>query len=186
MRGADPHNLWAWVLGSVAQRYLYTDNLYMQQTQWKTTEKKNKLLRKIRITKIVFSDDINTINPNLIPYTSLMWQKLVRLGHQECTSTLAIIKQDDSKETVLNMAKKLQTYTGNIYCTICNPTCIKITTVENTSTKIRRQNKRKSPQSQKGDERKLSSISAIQIRSSNTKHKHPPDREKKYTPWTKL
>ncbi|RMB90757.1 hypothetical protein DUI87_32822 [Hirundo rustica rustica] len=38
MREASPCSLWERVPGSVAQRYLCADDLYMQQTQWKTIE----------------------------------------------------------------------------------------------------------------------------------------------------
>ncbi|RMC18039.1 hypothetical protein DUI87_04917 [Hirundo rustica rustica] len=107
MREASPCRLWERVLGSVSQRYLCADDLYMQQTQWKTIEQGIQRLREMAVVEIVFSDDINTRNPDLVPCTPVMWQKLVRLGPQEYSSALAIIKRDETKETVLDMAKKL-------------------------------------------------------------------------------
>ncbi|RMC22150.1 hypothetical protein DUI87_03023 [Hirundo rustica rustica] len=60
------------------------------------------------VAEIVFSDDINTWNPDLVPCTPVMWRKLVRLGPQEYSSALAIMKRDETEETVLDMAKKLR------------------------------------------------------------------------------
>ncbi|RMC19883.1 hypothetical protein DUI87_03449 [Hirundo rustica rustica] len=73
MREASPCSLWERVLGSVAQRYLCADNLYMQQTQWKTIEQGIQRLREMAVVEIVFSDDLNTRNPNLVPCTPVMW-----------------------------------------------------------------------------------------------------------------
>ncbi|RMB97216.1 hypothetical protein DUI87_26318 [Hirundo rustica rustica] len=63
MREASPCSLWERVLGSVAQRYLCADDLYMQQTQWKTIEQGIQRLREMAVAEIVFSDDINTRTP---------------------------------------------------------------------------------------------------------------------------
>ncbi|RMB88511.1 hypothetical protein DUI87_35088 [Hirundo rustica rustica] len=92
MREDSPCSLWEQVLGSVAQRYLCADDLYMQQTQWKTIEQGIQRLREMAVVEIVFSDDINTRNPDLVPCTPVMWRKLVRLGPQEYSSALAIMK----------------------------------------------------------------------------------------------
>ncbi|RMC19723.1 hypothetical protein DUI87_03287 [Hirundo rustica rustica] len=73
MREASPCSLWERVLGSVAQRYLCADNLYMQQTQWKTIEQGIQHLREMAVAEIVFSDDLNTRNPGLVPCTPVMW-----------------------------------------------------------------------------------------------------------------
>ena len=62
MRGVNPHSLWARVLDSVAQRYLCADDLYMQQTQWKTIEQGIQRLREMALAEIIFSDDITTRN----------------------------------------------------------------------------------------------------------------------------
>ncbi|RMC04027.1 hypothetical protein DUI87_19364 [Hirundo rustica rustica] len=67
------------------------------------------------VAEIVFSDDINTRNPDLVPCTPVMWRKLVRLGPQEYSSALAIMKQDETEETVLDMAKKLRTYADAVH-----------------------------------------------------------------------
>ncbi|RMC20880.1 hypothetical protein DUI87_01733 [Hirundo rustica rustica] len=72
MREASPCSLWERVLGSVAQRYLCADDLYMQQTQWKTIEQGIQRLREMAVAEIVFSDDLNTRNPNLVPCTPVM------------------------------------------------------------------------------------------------------------------
>lgn len=72
MRGANPHNLWAQVLGSVSQKYLCADDLYIQQTQWKTIEQGNQCLREIKVAEIVISDNLNTVNPDLVPCTPMM------------------------------------------------------------------------------------------------------------------
>ncbi|RMC21675.1 hypothetical protein DUI87_02543 [Hirundo rustica rustica] len=80
----------------------------MQQTQWKTIEQEIQRLRKMAVAEIVFSDDINTRNPDLVPCTPVMWRKLVQLGPQEYSSALAIMKRDETEETVLDIAKKLR------------------------------------------------------------------------------
>ncbi|RMB93683.1 hypothetical protein DUI87_29913 [Hirundo rustica rustica] len=115
MREASPCSLWEQVLGSVVQRYLCADDLYMQQTQWKTIEQGIQRLKKMAVVEIVFSNDLNTRNPDLVPCTPVMWQKLVRLGPQEYSSALAIMKRDETEETVLDMAKKLQTYADAVH-----------------------------------------------------------------------
>ncbi|RMC12267.1 hypothetical protein DUI87_09779 [Hirundo rustica rustica] len=107
MREANPFSLWERVLGGVAQRYLCADDFYMQQTQWKTIEQGIQCLREMAVVEIVFSDDLNTRNPDLVPCTPVMWRKLVRVGPQEYSSALAIMERDDTEETVLDMAKKL-------------------------------------------------------------------------------
>ncbi|RMC12066.1 hypothetical protein DUI87_11199 [Hirundo rustica rustica] len=126
MREASPCSLWERVLGSVAQRYLCADDLYMQQTQWKTIEQGIQRLREMAVAKIVFSEDINTRNPDLVPCTPVMWRKLVRLGPQEYSSALAIMKRDETEETVLDMAKKLRTYADAVH----GPTHARIAALE--------------------------------------------------------
>ncbi|RMC20625.1 hypothetical protein DUI87_01477 [Hirundo rustica rustica] len=98
----------------------------MQQTQEKTIEQGIQRLREITVAESVFSDDLNTKNPDLVPCTSVMWQKLVRLGPQEYTSALAIMKRDDTGETVLDMAKKLRAYADAMH----RPTHARIVAVE--------------------------------------------------------
>ncbi|XP_056369492.1 uncharacterized protein LOC130264894 [Oenanthe melanoleuca] len=110
MRKANPQSLWACVLNSVAQRYLCADDLYMQQTKWKTIEQGIQRLREMAVAEIIFSDDITTRNPDLVPCTPVMWRKLVRLGPSEYASALAIMKREEVYETVLDMAKKLWAY----------------------------------------------------------------------------
>ncbi|RMB92468.1 hypothetical protein DUI87_31110 [Hirundo rustica rustica] len=55
-----------------------------------------------------------------------MWRKLVRLGPQEHSSALAIMKWDETEETVLDMAKKLRTYADAVR----GPTHAKIAALE--------------------------------------------------------
>ncbi|RMB92909.1 hypothetical protein DUI87_12073 [Hirundo rustica rustica] len=71
-------------------------------------------------------NDINTRNPDLVPCTPVMWRKLVRLGPQEYSSALAIIKRDETEETVLDMAKKLRTYADAVH----SPTHARIAALE--------------------------------------------------------
>ncbi|RMB94860.1 hypothetical protein DUI87_28664 [Hirundo rustica rustica] len=77
MREASPCSLWERILGSVAERYLCADDLYMQQTPWKTIEQGIQRLREMAVAEMVFSDDINTRNPDLVSCKSVMWQKLI-------------------------------------------------------------------------------------------------------------
>ncbi|RMC19580.1 hypothetical protein DUI87_03138 [Hirundo rustica rustica] len=132
MKEASPCSLWERVLGSVAQRYLCADDLYMQQTQWKTIEQGIQRLREMAVAEIVFSDDINTRNPDLVPCTPVMWRKLVRLGPQEYSSALAIMKRDETEETVLDMAKKLRTYADAVH----GPTHARIAALETRMRKL--------------------------------------------------
>ncbi|RMC20024.1 hypothetical protein DUI87_00870 [Hirundo rustica rustica] len=104
----------------------------MQQTQWKTIEQEIQRLREMAVVEIVFSDDINTRNPNLVPCTPVMWRKLVRLGPQEYSSALAIMNQDETEETVLNMAKKLRTYANAMH----SPTHARIAALETRMRKL--------------------------------------------------
>ncbi|RMC19606.1 hypothetical protein DUI87_03165 [Hirundo rustica rustica] len=78
------------------------------------------------VAEIVFLDDINTRNPDLVPCTPVMWRKLVRLGPQEYSSALAITKRDETEETVLDMAKKLRTYADAVH----GPTHARIAALE--------------------------------------------------------
>ncbi|OWK62569.1 Gag-Pol polyprotein [Lonchura striata] len=88
MRGANPHSLWERVLENVAQRYLCADDLYMQQTQWKTIEQGIQRLREMAVAEIIFSDEITTRNPDL---------------------------RDERDETVLDMARKLRAYADAVH-----------------------------------------------------------------------
>ncbi|RMC19838.1 hypothetical protein DUI87_03403 [Hirundo rustica rustica] len=126
MKEVHPCSLWERVLGSVAQRYLCADNLYMQQTQWKTIEQGIQRLKEMAVAEIVFSDDLNTRNPDLVPCTPVMWRKLVRLGPQEYSSALAIMKWDDMEDIVLEMAKKLRANADAVH----SPTHTKIAALE--------------------------------------------------------
>ncbi|RMC19815.1 hypothetical protein DUI87_03380 [Hirundo rustica rustica] len=182
MREAHPCSLWERVLRSVAQRYLCADDLYMQQTQWKTIEQGIQRLREMAVAEIVFSDDLNTRNPDLVPCTPVMWQKLVRLGPLEYASALAVMKRDDTEETVLDMAKKLQTYADAVH----RPTHARIaaleTQMQGLADKMEENHKKLREEMKEG----FLQISAVQVRGSGTTRKHSPDREGKGIPWAKL
>ncbi|RMC08866.1 hypothetical protein DUI87_13860 [Hirundo rustica rustica] len=126
MREASPYSLWVRVLGSVAERYLCADDLYMQQTPWKTIEQGIQCLREMAVAKMDFSDDINTRNPDLVSCTPVMWRKFIRLGPLEYASALAVMKWEDMEETVLDMAKKLRAYADAVH----GPTHARIAAVE--------------------------------------------------------
>ncbi|TRZ05885.1 hypothetical protein HGM15179_021223 [Zosterops borbonicus] len=189
IREAYPSSLWERVLGSVAQRYLCADNLYMQQTQWKTIEQGIQRLREMAGAEMVFSDDINTRNPDLVPGTPLMWQKLVQVGPQEYSSALAIMKQDDTEETVLDMVKELRAYADAVH----GPTHTGIAALETCLQKLEgkiEENHNTLREEIKVLKEGFLQISAVQIRSSvqncstevqyrgsGTKCRHAPDRE---------
>ncbi|RMC19423.1 hypothetical protein DUI87_04034 [Hirundo rustica rustica] len=178
MREASPCSLWERVLGSVAQRYLCADNLYMQQTQWKTIEQGIQHLREMAVAEIVFSDDLNTRNPDLVPCTPVMWRKLVRLGPQEYSSALAIMKRDETEETVLDMAKKLRTYADAVH----GPTHARIAALE---TQVRGLAD-KMEENHKELKEDILQISAVQVRGSGTTRRRSLDREGKGIPRAKL
>ncbi|RMC20814.1 hypothetical protein DUI87_01666 [Hirundo rustica rustica] len=178
MREASPCSLWERVLGSVAQRYLCADDLYMQQTQWKTIEQGIQRLREMAVVEIVFSDDINTRNPDLVPCTPVMWRKLVRLGPQEYSSALAVMKRDETEETVLDMAKKLRTYADAVH----GPTHARIAALE---TQVRGLAD-KIEENHKELKEDILQISAVQVRGSGTTRKRSLDREGKGIPRAKL
>ncbi|RMC07727.1 hypothetical protein DUI87_17206 [Hirundo rustica rustica] len=78
------------------------------------------------VAEIVFSDDISSRNPDLVPCTPVIWRKLVQLGPQEYSSALAIMKQHETEETVLDMVKKLRTYADAVH----GPTHARIAALE--------------------------------------------------------
>ncbi|RMC19912.1 hypothetical protein DUI87_03478 [Hirundo rustica rustica] len=84
------------------------------------------------VAKIVFSDDINTRNPDLVSCTPVMWRKLLRLRPQEYSSALAIMKRNETEETVLNIAKKLRTYADAVH----SPTHARIAALETRMKKL--------------------------------------------------
>ncbi|RMC04397.1 hypothetical protein DUI87_19218 [Hirundo rustica rustica] len=166
LREAYSCSLWERVLGSVAQRYLCADDLYMQQTQWKTIEQGIQRLREMAVAEIVFSDDINTRNPDLLPCTPVMWRKLVRLGPQEYSSALAIMKRDDTEKTVLDMAKKLRAYADGVH----GPTQARIAALEMHMRRL----EDKIEENHKKLREDILQISAVQVRGSGTTRKCSP------------
>ncbi|XP_064258482.1 uncharacterized protein LOC135289027 isoform X1 [Passer domesticus] len=182
MRGANPHSLWARVLDSVAQRYLCADDLYMQQTQWKTIEQGIQRLREMAVAEIIFSDDITTRNPDLVPCTSVMWRKLVRLGPHEYASALAIMKRDDTDETVLDMARKLRAYADAVH----GPTHARIAAVETRLQRLEDKIEENHKKLREEIKENLLQISAVQIRGSGTQRRRSPDGERRYTPRAEL
>ncbi|RMB99898.1 hypothetical protein DUI87_23678 [Hirundo rustica rustica] len=182
MREASPCSLWIRVLGSVAERYLCADDLYMQQTPWKTIEQEIQRLREMAVAEMVFSDDINTRNPDLVSCTSVMWQKLIRLGPLEYASALAVMKREDMEETVLDIAKKFRAYAD----AVPGPTHARIAAVETCLQKLEDkidENHKKLREEIRED---LLQISAVQIRGSGTQRRCSLARERGYTPRAEL
>ncbi|RMC21603.1 hypothetical protein DUI87_02470 [Hirundo rustica rustica] len=130
------------------------------------------------VAEIVFSDDINTRNPDLVPCTPVIWQKLVQLKPQEYSSALAIMKQDETEETVLDIAKKLRTYADAVH----SPTHAKIAALE---TQVKRLAD-KIEENHKELKEDIIQISAVQVKSSSTTRKRSLDREGKGIPRAKL
>ncbi|XP_016160607.1 PREDICTED: uncharacterized protein LOC107604341 [Ficedula albicollis] len=182
MREANPQSLWAQVLDGMAQRYLCADDLCMQQTRWRTIEQGVQRLREMAVAEMIFSDDITTRNPDLVPCTPVMWRKLVQLGPSEYASTLAIMKREEMYETVLDMAKKLRAYADTVH----GPTHARIAAVEtrlqNLEDKIE-ENHKKLREEIKED---LLQISAVQIRRPSTQRRRFSDGERRYTPCAEL
>ncbi|RMC18047.1 hypothetical protein DUI87_04925 [Hirundo rustica rustica] len=160
MREASPCSLWVWVLVSVAERYLCADDLYMQQTPWKTKEQGIQCLREMAVAEMVFSDDISTRKLDLVSCTSVMWRKLIRLGPLEYASALAVMKWEDMEETVLDMAKKLRAYADAVH----GPTHARIAAVETRLQKLEDKidENHKKLREEIGED--LLQISAVQIR----------------------
>ncbi|XP_068036774.1 uncharacterized protein [Anomalospiza imberbis] len=182
MRGASPHSLWERVLDSVAQRYLCADDLYIQQTRWKTIEQGIQRLREMAVVEVIFSDDITTRNPDFVPCTPVMWRKLVRLGPPEYASALAIMKRDEVYETVLDMAKKLRAYADAVH----GPTHARIAAVETRLQKLEdkiEESRKKLREEIKED---LLQISAVQIRRPAIQRKRSIVGERRYTPRAEL
>ncbi|RMC11829.1 hypothetical protein DUI87_11955 [Hirundo rustica rustica] len=130
------------------------------------------------VAEIVFSDDINTKNPDLVPCTPVMWRKLVRLEPQEYSSALAIIKRDETEETVLNIAKKLRTYADAVH----SPTHARIAALETRMKKL----EDKIEENHKELKQDILQISAVQVRGSGTTRKRSLDRKGKSIPRAKL
>ncbi|RMC04242.1 hypothetical protein DUI87_19061 [Hirundo rustica rustica] len=130
------------------------------------------------VAEIVFSDDLNTRNPDLVPCTPVMWRKLVRLGPQEYSSALAIMKRDDTEETVLDMVKKLQAYADAVH----GPTHARIAALETHMQKL----EDKMEENHKKLREDILQISAVQVRGSGTTRKRSPDREGEGIPRAKL
>ncbi|RMB97768.1 hypothetical protein DUI87_25768 [Hirundo rustica rustica] len=123
------------------------------------------------VAEIVFSEDINTRNPDLVPCTPVMWRKLVRLGPQEYSSALAIMKRDETEETVLDIAKKLRTYADAVH----SPTHARIAALE---TQVRGLAD-KMEENHKELKEDILQISAVQVRGSGTTRKRSLDKKGK-------
>ncbi|TRZ20353.1 hypothetical protein HGM15179_006776 [Zosterops borbonicus] len=182
MREASPHSLWERILDGVAQRYLCADDLYLQQTQWRTIEQGIQRLREMAVAELIFSDDVTTRNPDLVACTPVMWRKLVRLGPSEYASALAIMKREETDETVLDMAKKLRAYADAVH----GPTHARIAAVETRLQKLEdkiEENHRKLREEIKED---FLQISAVQIRGPGIQRRRSFDGERRYTPRAEL
>ncbi|RMC18191.1 hypothetical protein DUI87_05072 [Hirundo rustica rustica] len=133
-----------------------------KQTPWKTIEQGIQRLREMAVAEMVFSDDINTKNPDLVSCTSVMWRKLIRLGPLEYATALAVMKWEDMEETVLDMAKKLRAYADAVH----SPTHARIAAVETRLQKLEDkidENHKKLKEEIRED---LLQISAVQIRAA--------------------
>ncbi|RMC10174.1 hypothetical protein DUI87_12973 [Hirundo rustica rustica] len=117
-------------------------------------------------------------NPDLVPCTPVMWRKLVRLGPQEYSSALAIMKRDDTEETVLDMAKKLRAYADAVH----GPTHARIAALETHMRKL----EDKIEENHEELREDIPQISAVQVRGSGTTRKRSLDREGKGIPRAKL
>ncbi|XP_039405654.1 Friend virus susceptibility protein 1-like [Corvus cornix cornix] len=126
-RGADSTSLWRRVLTGVIERYMCGDDLYMQQTPWKTIEQGIQRLRELGVVEVVFTHDPGLRSPDrarVIPY---MWRKLIQLGPPEYASALAIMKPDyGANETVKDTAVKFRAYADSVH----GPTHARIAAVE--------------------------------------------------------
>ncbi|KAM4879532.1 uncharacterized protein FYW23_015576 [Sylvia borin] len=182
MREATPCSLWERVLGSVAQRYLCADDLYMQQTQWKTIEQGIQRLREMAVAEIIFSDDLNTKNPDLVPCTPVMWRKLVRLGPSEYASALAIMKREETYEIVLDMARKLRAYADAVHA----PTHARIAAVETRLQKLEDKLEENHKKLQEEIREDFLQISAVQIRGPGVQRGRTSVGERRRTPRTEL
>ncbi|RMC19952.1 hypothetical protein DUI87_00797 [Hirundo rustica rustica] len=134
------------------------------------------------VAEMVFSDDINTRNPDLVSCTSVMWRKLIRLGPLEYASALAVMKREDMEETVFDMAKKLRAYADAVH----GPTHTRIAAVETRLQKLEDkidENHKKLREEIRED---LLQISAVQIRGSGTQRRCSLGRERGYTPRAEL
>ncbi|RMC03170.1 hypothetical protein DUI87_20364 [Hirundo rustica rustica] len=118
----------------------------------KTIEQGIQHLREMAVAEIVFSDDPNTRNPDLVPCTPVMWRKLVRLGPQEYSSALTIMKRDDMEEIVLDMAKKLRAYADAVH----GPAHARIAALEMHKRKLEDKMEENHKNTQGGDQRGLS------------------------------
>ncbi|RMC21477.1 hypothetical protein DUI87_02343 [Hirundo rustica rustica] len=107
-----------------------------------------------------------------------MWRKLVRLGPQEYSSALAIIKRDETEETVLDMAKKLRTYADAVH----GPTHARIAALETQVQGLAD----KMEENHKELKQDILQISAVQVRRSGTTRKRSLNKEGKGIPRAKI
>ncbi|RMC19119.1 hypothetical protein DUI87_03723 [Hirundo rustica rustica] len=154
----------------------------MQQIPWKTIAQGIQCLREMAVAEMVFSDDINTKNADLVSYTSVMWRKLRRLGPLEYASALAVLKREDMEETVLDMAKKLRAYANAVH----GPTHARIAAVETRLQKLEDKIDETHTKLRKEIRENLLQISAVQIRGSGTQRRRSLARERGYTPRAEL
>ncbi|TRZ08259.1 hypothetical protein HGM15179_018846 [Zosterops borbonicus] len=134
------------------------------------------------IAELIFSDDVTTRNPDLVACTPVMWRKLVQLGPAEYASALAIMKREETDETVLDMAKKLRAYADAVH----GPTHARIAAVETQLQKLEdkiEENHRKLREEIKED---FLQISAVQIRGPGIQRRRSFDGERRYTPRAEL
>ncbi|RMC16349.1 hypothetical protein DUI87_06676 [Hirundo rustica rustica] len=92
------------------------------------------------------------------------------------------MKQDDTEETVLDMAKEPRAYAGAMH----GPTHARITAVETRMEKLEDKMEENHKKLREETKESFLQIPAIQIRGSTTKRKRTPGRERRYTPRAEL
>ncbi|XP_039414774.1 ubiquitin carboxyl-terminal hydrolase 4 isoform X3 [Corvus cornix cornix] len=181
IRGADSASLWRRVLNGARDRYLCEDDLYMQQTQWKTIEQGIQCLRELGVVEIVFTDDPGLRSPDRVRVSPFMWRKLTRLGPQEYASAIAIMKPNyAASETVEDMAVKLRAYADSVHC----PTHARVSAVETRMQKLEDKIENMHQELKEEIKEGLLQILAVQSRDSDTKRGR--SQERRYIPRSEL
>ncbi|TRZ09588.1 hypothetical protein HGM15179_017520 [Zosterops borbonicus] len=134
------------------------------------------------VAKLIFSNNITTKNPDLVACTPVMWRKLMQLEPSEYASALAIIKQEETDETVLDMAKKLRAYADTVH----SPTHARIAAVETQLQKLEDKIEENHKELKKEIKKDFLQISAVQIRSPGIQRRRSFDGKRKYTPQAEL
>ncbi|TRZ12790.1 hypothetical protein HGM15179_014314 [Zosterops borbonicus] len=116
------------------------------------------------------------------PNESIISWKLVRLGPSEYASALAIMKQEETDKTVLDMAKKLRAYADAVH----GPTHARIAAVETRLQKLKNKIEKNHKKLREEIKKDFLQISAVQIRSPGIQRRRSFDGERRYTPRAEL